>query len=41
MLSQEFKVRGNYPGARTIPMINDSIKGTIQNIVKMHHWKYY
>ena len=33
-LSQEFKVRGNYPGARTGPMINDSIKGTIQNIVK-------
>jgi hypothetical protein len=27
-LSQEFKVRGNYPGARTLPMINDSIQIT-------------
>lgn len=33
-LSQEFKVRGNYPGARTGPMINDSIKETIQTLVK-------
>lgn len=32
-LSQEFKVRGNYPGARTIPMLNDSIRDTIQSIV--------
>lgn len=32
-LSQEFKVRGNYPGARTLPMLNDSIRDTIQNIV--------
>lgn len=32
-LSQEFKVRGNYPGARTVPMLNDSIKNTIQGIV--------
>lgn len=33
-LSQEFKVRGNYPGARTVPMLNDSIRDTIQNIVR-------
>jgi len=33
-LSQEFKIRGNYPGARTVPMLNDSIRDTIQNIVR-------
>ena len=32
-LSQDFTVRGNYPGARTLPMLNDSIKGTLQKIV--------
>jgi|688.fasta_scaffold668662_2 hypothetical protein len=32
-MSQEFKVRGNYPGARTLPMLNDSIKNTLQNIL--------
>jgi hypothetical protein len=32
-LSQEFKVRGNYPGARTEPMLNDSIRDTLQYIV--------
>jgi hypothetical protein len=32
-LGQEFKVRGNYPGARTEPMVNDSIRDTIQALV--------
>jgi hypothetical protein len=25
-LQQEFGVRGNYPGQRTVPFLNDSIK---------------
>ena len=33
-LQQDFSVRGNYPGPRTIPFLNDSIKSTIQNVVK-------
>lgn len=33
-LSQEFKVRGNYPGMRTESFINDSIKQVIQSIVE-------
>ncbi len=34
-LGQEFKVRGNYPGARTEPMINDSIRDTIAITIKL------
>jgi hypothetical protein len=32
-LSQEFSTRGNYPGARTLPMLNMSIQDTLQRIV--------
>jgi hypothetical protein len=28
-LNQEFKVRGNYPGQRTVTFLNDSLKETI------------
>ena len=33
-LQQEFGVRGNYPGQRTVPFINDSIKNIIQDAVR-------
>lgn len=33
-LEQEFGVRGNYPGQRTVPFINDSIKNVIQNAIR-------
>ena len=33
-LSSDFSVKGNYPGARTISYLNDSIKDVIQGIVK-------
>jgi len=33
-LQQEFSVRGNYPGPRTKTFLNDSMKETIQSIVK-------
>lgn len=33
-LNQEFEVRGNYPGMRTVSFLNDSIKQTIQNVIK-------
>ena len=33
-LEQEFGVRGNYPGQRTVPFINDSIKNIIQDAVR-------
>ena len=32
-LNQDFGVRGNYPGQRTIPFLNESVKETINNIV--------
>lgn len=32
-LSLPFDVKGNYPGARTAPMINDSIKNAISRLV--------
>jgi hypothetical protein len=32
-LSQPFDVRGNYPGARTKPFMNDSMKAVISNLV--------
>jgi hypothetical protein len=32
-LKQEFKVRGNYPGLRTVSYLNDSLKKIIQNII--------
>lgn len=32
-LSQEFAVRGNYPGMRTKSFLNDSIKGVINGII--------
>jgi hypothetical protein len=42
-LNQEFAVRGNYPGQRTVSFLNDSLKETIQKIVQPHagsvtHW---
>lgn len=36
-LQQEFSVRGNYPGPRTETFLNDSIKNTIESIVKSIH----
>lgn len=33
-LEQEFAVRGNYPGMRTLPFLNDSIKQTIQTVIQ-------
>jgi hypothetical protein len=35
-LRQEFKVRGNYPGQRTVSFLNESLKDTIQSIVGPH-----
>jgi hypothetical protein len=32
-LKQEFEVRGNYPGLRTVSFLNDTLKKTIQNII--------
>ena len=32
-LKQEFAVRGNYPGQRTVSFLNDSLKQTIQGVV--------
>ena len=33
-LSQEFEVRGNYPGYRTESFLNDGMKKTIQEILR-------
>ena len=33
-LSQDFSETGNYPGKRTVPFFNDSIKETIQNVIR-------
>lgn len=33
-LTHEFKVRGNYPGSRSVSVLNDSIKDTIQKIIQ-------
>ena len=33
-LQQDFSVRGNYPGPRTQTFLNDSVKNTIESIVK-------
>lgn len=38
-LSQEFLVRGNYPGRRTVSFLNDSLKETISNIIEPHAGK--
>ena len=32
-LKQEFAVRGNYPGQRTVPFLNDSLKKTLRDIL--------
>jgi hypothetical protein len=32
-LSQDFGVRGNYPGQRTIPFLNESITDTIESVI--------
>lgn len=33
-LSQDFSVKGNYPGVRTKPFLNDSVKTVISSIVR-------
>ena len=38
-LKQDFSVRGNYPGPRTLPFLNPSIKATIENVVKPYYGK--
>jgi|APCry1669191961_1035387.scaffolds.fasta_scaffold00182_6 Family of unknown function (DUF6445) len=38
-LSQEFSVRGNYPGLRTKPCIAAGVKESIEDIVKAHAGK--
>jgi hypothetical protein len=38
-LQQDFSVKGNYPGNRTISFLNDSIKETIESIIKPHAGK--
>ena len=38
-LNQEFAVRGNYPGQRTVSFLNDSLKETIQSIILPHAGK--
>jgi hypothetical protein len=35
-LQQEFSVRGNYPGRRTISYLNDSLKESISKIIEPH-----
>jgi hypothetical protein len=35
-LQQDFGIKGNYPGNRTNPFLNDSMKETIENIVFPH-----
>jgi hypothetical protein len=35
-LQQDFKVRGNFPGQRTLSFLNDSTKETIENIIRPH-----
>lgn len=35
-LSQPFDVTGNYPGSRTKSFLNDSVKETLQNILRAH-----
>jgi len=32
-LRQEFSVKGNFPGARTAPFLNDSVRNTVQRLV--------
>lgn len=38
-LQQDFSVKGNYPGNRTIPFLNESVKQTIESIVSPHAGK--
>ena len=38
-LQQDFSVKGNYPGNRTVSFLNDSIKETIESIVSPHAGK--
>jgi len=35
-LNQEYKVRGNYPGLRTVSFLNDSMKHAINSIISPH-----
>lgn len=38
-LSQEFSVRGNYPGMRTVSFLNDDIKQVLRDIIEPHGGK--
>ena len=38
-LQQDFSIKGNYPGNRTISFLNDSIKETIESIIEPHAGK--
>lgn len=38
-LQQEFSVKGNYPGSRTVPFLNESTKQGIQRLVEPHSGK--
>lgn len=38
-LQQDFSVKGNYPGNRTISFLNESVKETIESIVSPHAGK--
>ena len=36
-LKQEFNVRGNYPGLRTVPFLADNLKEYINSYIREHH----
>ena len=38
-LQQDFSVKGNYPGNRTISFLNESVKETIESIIEPHAGK--
>ncbi len=38
-LQQDFGVKGNYPGNRTNPFLNSSMKETIEKVVSPHYGK--
>lgn len=38
-LEQDFSVRGNYPGPRTKPFLNDSVKSVIESVVSPFYGK--
>lgn len=38
-LQQDFSVKGNYPGSRTVPFLNEDTKQGIQHLVEPHSGK--